>query len=850
MIAQLLGHCRILEKIGAGGMGEIYRAHDELLDRDVAIKVLPIGLIASDPARQALIREARLASSLNHPNICTIYEVGEFNGQVYIVMEYVQGRTLGLIIGDGLPTDTIVRYAIQITDAVIHAHARGVIHRDLKSSNVIISLEGQAKVLDFGLARRLQTGDLTTETISNISQTGDPPMAGTLGYLSPEVLQGKPASVRSDIWALGVVFHEMASGELPFTGRTGYELTSSILREPPKPLSERIPQGVKQIIHRCLVKEPEERYHQAAELRAAFDVISSSRPAHSLLASRFARRIAALTLSVIAAVATTYFVHGFKHESANAMKEKPILLALIPSRTQDADEATTALGNGLIENLTVKLTMLSENHLLEVIPASEMQATGVRSLEQARRDLGADLGLEVSVQRSGNMIRTSYILIDTKTMRPKRADTITGSASDPFAIEDELASSVANALAINLKPEEKQLLTSRGTTQPAAYDFYLQGRGYLQDFYNPESVKNAIQVFNHALETDPNYAPALAGLGQAYWYEYELTKQPGWIERARSSCNLATTKLSEKGDGHVCLGLVYNGTGEHKSAMDQYLRAVEMAPTDERAYAGLAIAYEGLGQIDSAETTFKKAISLRPNYSGGYNALGAFYLRHARYGDAEGMFSQMIALAPDSVAGYTNLGSTYLVQDRYAEALPMLERSVAIRPTGDAESNLATAYFQLHRFPESALMYEKAVKLDDQNYELWGNLGDAYYWTPGMRDRAPVAYRTAIHLAVARLKVNPQDATVLGYMAGYYAMLGDKRKALSTLDRALQFTAENADVLTSAAIVYNQFQDTEMAILYLRRAISAGASRATLRELPNFDNLREDSRFRQLLDVK
>jgi serine/threonine protein kinase/Flp pilus assembly protein TadD len=850
MIGQLIGHYRILGKIGAGGMGEVYQAHDDQLDRDVAVKVLRLGSLADGASREALLHEARLASALNHPNICTIYEVGEFKDQVYIVMEFVEGRTLRQLVGDGLPTDTIIRYAIQISDAVAHAHSRGVIHRDLKSSNIVVSSEGRAKVLDFGLAKRLRTEDLSQATLSKATLTDGAPIAGTLGYIAPELLQGKAASVRSDIWALGVVFHEMASGELPFTGRTGYELTSSILREEPRPLPDRIPQGMKGIIHRCLVKEPEQRYQRATEVRAGLDAIHSSDLVLSPMKSRLVRRIAIPAASLLALVATIYFIQRFKQNSVITKRDKSPLLALMSAPEQNTDEATRAFGNGLIENLTVKLTMLSEKRALQVVPVSEMRADGVTTLEQAHRELGANLGLEVSVRKSGSMIRASYILFDMEMMRPKRADTITAAASDTFVIEDELANSVVNALAIELRPDEKQSFMSRGTIEPEGYDFYLQGRGYLQDFHNPESLKSAIEVFNRALETDPNYAPALAGLGEAYWYEYELTKQSSWIKWAKSSCALATTKQNQMADGHICLGLVFNGTGDYEAAMQQYLRAVELAPTDDQAYAGLAVAYERLDKLDNAENTYKKAISLHPNYPGGYNALGAFYMRHARYGDAEHMFLQMVALAPNSIAGYTNLGSAYLVQGRYADALPLLERSVEIHPTAEAESNLGTAYFQLHRFSESAVTYEKATKLDDQDYEVWGNLGDAYYWAPGMRDRAPAAYQKAIVLALERLKINANDENTLAYLAGYYAMQGDRRDALTFLSRALQISSKNADVLTSAAIVHNQLGNTDMALLYLRKAITSGASRSTLTDLPNFDNLRDDSRFKQLMDAK
>lgn len=276
MIGRTLGHYRIVEKIGAGGMGEVYRAQDERLGRDIALKLLPVSALTDAAARARLLNEARTASALNHPHICTIYEVGEADGQSYIAMEFVEGRAVSaLLTADGLPVETIIRYATQIADALAHAHERGVIHRDLKSSNVVITPEGRAKVLDFGLAKRTLPDELTmaTQSYATLTETGG--ISGTLYYLAPEVLRGEPADARSDLWALGVVLYEMATGQLPFKGETGFELTSAVLRDPPPPLPARLPAGLRGVIQRCLVKEPAQRYQRASEVRAALEAIGS-----------------------------------------------------------------------------------------------------------------------------------------------------------------------------------------------------------------------------------------------------------------------------------------------------------------------------------------------------------------------------------------------------------------------------------------------------------------------------------------------------------------------------------------------------------------------------------------------
>jgi tRNA A-37 threonylcarbamoyl transferase component Bud32 len=274
MLGQTLGHYRILEPLGAGGMGVVYRARDQKLERDVALKVLPAGALAGQTARQRFHQEALALSRLNHPHICTIYEVGEADDQTYIAMELVEGRPLhALARDDGLPVETAIRYGTQIAGALVHAHERGILHRDLKSANVIMTPDGRAKVLDFGLAK--QAGEKQGEATRTQGLTEAGTVLGTLHYMAPEVLRGEPADARSDLWALGVMLYEMVSGRLPFAGQTGFETSSAILRESPASLPERVPAGLRAIIQRCLAKEAGERYQRASEVRAALEAVQS-----------------------------------------------------------------------------------------------------------------------------------------------------------------------------------------------------------------------------------------------------------------------------------------------------------------------------------------------------------------------------------------------------------------------------------------------------------------------------------------------------------------------------------------------------------------------------------------------
>jgi serine/threonine protein kinase len=277
MIGQVLGHYRIDAKLGEGGMGIVYRARDEFLHRDVALKVLSKGAVSTDSAREYLLHEARSSSALSHPNICTIHEVGELNGELYIVMELVQGKPLNtLVAGEGLPIESVLRYGVQIAAALSHSHGRNIIHRDLKSSNIVVTAEGLAKVLDFGLAKHSEQDFLegATQTISPVETAKG--LTGTLQYMAPETLRGMEADHRIDIWALGVVLYEAASGQLPFKGRTAFEISSSILHDLPPQLPSRVPTGVWAIIQRCLSKEPAHRYQQAGEAQAALEAVQSA----------------------------------------------------------------------------------------------------------------------------------------------------------------------------------------------------------------------------------------------------------------------------------------------------------------------------------------------------------------------------------------------------------------------------------------------------------------------------------------------------------------------------------------------------------------------------------------------
>jgi serine/threonine protein kinase/tetratricopeptide (TPR) repeat protein len=838
-------------------MGVVYRAEDTALGRTVALKFLPPQIVHDPKQVQRFREEARTASALNHPNICTIYEVAEEQGEMFIAMEFVEGRPLSESIRDGrMSTSSVVRYARQIAGALEHAHTRGVIHRDLKPLNIVITPEGDAKILDFGLAKRTDPNDVNRKTLQAATATTIG-LAGTMPYLSPEQLQGGEASARSDIWALGIVMYEMATGVKPFTGDNLYRLCTGIINEPIPALPETVPPGLAAVIRRSLEKEPSRRYQRAGEVRAALEalepssavsIVSTVKEKPNLGFVRWVAIAAVVALITSGALWLAKRSHTVTKTSTEAPGQRVQLAVISPdTNNTNSQPSEEAFDNGLVDTLTSGLTELSERHHLAVIPPSEMRAHHVQTLEAARQQFGVNYGLMLNIQRAAGQVRVNYSLVDARSHEQLRGGTITAGASDPFALQDQVSARVTELLKLELEPQEQKTLSAHGTSEPAAYDFYLRGLGYLRNYDKEENIDNAISVFRHALEKDSGFAGAYAGLGEAYWQKFEQTHDKHLVADATKACQVALEKDPGLTQGHTCLGRVYQGTGKYELAAREYQHASESEPTLDAAQSGLARAYESLNRLQEAEQSYKAVIALRPDYWAGYNRLGTFYLRNGRLEEAAQMYTQVTSLVPDSFVGFANLGITRIQQGRYTEAIEPLNQSLKIRKTGDGMSNLATAYFQSRRYTDAARSLEEATTLDARNYEIWGNLGDAYYWAPGMRERAAGAYRRALELGEEQRKVNPRDAHMLSYLAEYHAMLGEKQRAQLRIGEAEKLAPRDPEVLYYAAMVYVQAGDQKKSLDMLERAVASGYPAAGVRDTPNFSVLENDPRYRALI---
>ena len=862
LIGRRIGRFDVEEQLGVGGMGEVYRAHDPQLRRDVAIKRLPTELAEDAERRRSFLQEARSAARISNQQVAGLFDVLEEGDELYLVMEYVKGTTLRDRLERSIPLPEFLDIAVQCAEGLSAAHNESIVHGDIKPENIMIGPQGDVKLLDFGVARWAAAGQEATYLTTDLL-----PLAGTVSYMPPELLLGRRTDHRVDIFSLGVVFYEMLTEQHPFLGPTMAATGDRILHEAPAPVSLVTPptrSDLQAVLNKMLAKDPNERYATAADLGADLRAIRANltspevRPPSPARGPRFSRwAIVAAFVAPVAAIALLWGASGVFDRSVDSPPSSPTaavfdasdwIIAVLPAGGAIAeDPEIAALNDGLVATLTARLTQLTRSHDLQVIPTSALRERSIDGLGMARRELGVTLVLNFEAHRIGDSFRVNVSLVDTQELRQLDADTVDAGVDDLIALEEQVSIRALRMLRIELLPMEQGLLAA-GTDNPRAHAYYLRGRGYLEDA-NAESTDAAVTLFEQALRVDPEYARAHAGLGRAFWHKYELTEDSAWASRATAACDEAVALEELDAAGRLCLGVVYNGTGRYAEAAAELEQAVRLEPTEDTAYIELANAYLGAGQLDRAEATYEEAIGVRPHYWAGYSWLGTFYFRQGRIPETIDAFEQAAQLAPDSYRGFSNLGVAYYYAERWVDAQRAFERALEINPDYSfAISNLGTLYFYEGRYADSARMFEQAVELEDRNYIRWGNLADAYYWAPGERDKAAGTYHRAIALAEEQLAINSSDPEVRQIIARHYAKVGEPDAALQHIQAALQLAPTEPDVLQGAAHVYIVLEERERAVEYILQAIEAGYPRAEIRADPLFRELLDEPRLRRALE--
>ena len=857
------GAYEILEPLGKGGMGEVYRARDTRLGRLVAIKLVSAHLQHDPIAAERLGREARLASSLNHPGIVTVYDVGQSEGRPFVVMELINGRSVSARLTEGsMKVREAIDIAAQVAEALSAAHDAGIVHRDLKPQNIMITPDGRAKIVDFGLSKMAigqagaddQTTDGQTLTVNNA-------ILGTAGYMSPEQVTGRPTDARADQFALGAVLYEMLTRRRAFHRNSTIQTMSAILEDDPPPLNTvcpAAPWAVVTIVNRCLSKHPDGRYAStkdlARDLREALEaVVAGTRPlpTHQTTVRRWAWPTA-----TILACATVAVMAGLVWQRGSAPAPAPAAavpamrqIAVLPFVNITKDPLDQIFSDGLAETLASSLTQLERfQRTLRVVPASEVRSQRITSAKDARQAFGATLAISGSIQRGPSSVRLTLNLIDAAQLVQLASRTIEMSLGQAAAIEETVVSATTALLDLQLEPEARQALTAGGTAAPGAYESFVRGRGYLQRFdRGAENVDRAIEALTNAVTADPRYALAHSALGEAYSHKYDLDHQSQWLDRAAENGEKALAIDNRLAPVHVTLALVARVRGRYEEAVAVAQRATELDPTSSDAYRELGRAYESLNRPADAEATYRKAIDARPDDWLAYNTLGSFFLGKGRLPEAEAAFRRVMELTPDNTRAYNNLGATYFRMNRPDEAAAMWERSTSLRPTYAAASNLGSYYYGLGRYADAARAFERAVILRPSDHQVWRNLGAALYWAPGERPKAKAAYEKAVGLAENERRVNPRQPSLLAELADAYSMLGRRAEATDAAAAVERLGATDADALFNVASAYEQIGERALALHWLQKAAAAGYSGDAIERSPGLAALRKDVRFVRLV---
>jgi serine/threonine-protein kinase len=848
-----LGPYAIVSLLGRGGMGEVYRAVDTRIDRSVAIKILPADAAANVERRQRFEREARAIARLNHPHICVLYDVGHQDDVEFLVMEYLEGETLVARLSRGaLPLDEALRHAAALADALARAHHLGVIHRDIKPANIFLTPTG-AKLLDFGLAKRREVdavhalghlGELSTA--EGLSRDGA--LIGTYVYMAPEQLEGHPADVRTDIFALGLVIYEMITGRKAFEKPSQAGIIAAILTEEPRPvtaLQPGVPKEVERVVRTCLAKNPNERWQDAGDLGREFAWLAAASDSGTRRQPVRLRRPRLLWLltGIALAVAATFGLSTLWHRRGVTQPRRS--LVVLPCRAIGDDAMTQAYCDGLADTLSAKLMPVTGPNGLQMTSTLEAREQRITDAAAARRQFGATLVLEGSVLRSGGELRVNYAIVDTNTSTQLDAFSMTGASNDPFALQDRVTDWAVRALVLKVNQPEQRALASHGTQNAAAYELYLQGRGFLLDPQKPENVDSAIRFFERAVAMDSRFALAHAGVGRAYLLKYITTKDPAWVVRGEGACDQATSLDESLPEAHICLGTLKNGVGSYKIAIREFQKALEQDPTSDEAYIGLAQAQEQLGDLPAAEQTYRHAVALRPQYWAAHTWLANFYRSRARYSEAADEYRQAVRLTPNNPKAYSDLAVAYGSLGNYTEAIRALNKSVELQPTFAGYTNLGATYFRMRQFDDAIRAFERARTFRPKEGTVIGSLARACYWK-GDKDRAKALYAEALAQAQTDLAVNPRVADLHILLAEYHSKLGNRAEAFEEVARAGDITS-NPHLLLFEAFVYNQFGDRGGALNALELAKKGGLPIAELRAWPELDTLRSEPRFQALL---
>lgn len=853
---------RVERLLGQGGMGAVYLAYDQDLGRQVALKLVRPELMVHPEAMARFRQELLLASKISHRNILRIHDLGDAGGMKFISMAFVDGEDLHhLLFREGkLPIERMLNITRQLCAALDAAHSEGVVHRDLKPQNIMLGKDDQVFVSDFGLAKSLGA-------VNSLTQSGE--MLGTPRYMAPEQVEAKSVDARTDIYALGLIFYEMVTGDVPFTAETTLQLMYKRAHEippAPKTIVPDLPDWLNNVIMKCLERDPAHRYQSTREILADIDAqrkpelapanaqtmympAGAARPVEKK--SEIKKRI---LLSIVASLVTSgaitlmvpqtrHAIFGNKSGTTAAVRKS---VAVLPLKIIGDEKSLDYIGAGVGEALIAKLSQVSG---VSVTSSNAVDKLGkIDSEINAGKALGANYVFGGTLQGSNDKLLIVMSLDDVKTGNkvwgPKSFE---GGTGDLLTLEDQIYNEAVNALQLKLSATEIAQTGGRPTESFTAYQLYLQGRNALRGKPDAKTVESAIDTFQKAVSEDPQFALAYTGIADASLQRYRDTKDSKWTEKASAAAEQAARLQDNLPEAHFSRGSVYSATGKTESAIVELQHAVELAPSSDEGYRRLGDAYRSAGRKQEALKAYSKAIEINEYYWYNYLVRGNANFFWGDNDDAAADYKRVTELAPTNSKGFSNLGAVFLQQGKWLDAVPYLKKATDLDPNlVNAWSNLGTAYFYLKKYDESAKYFQKAVELSPNDQLNVGNLAESYRWM-GDQARTNATFDQAIALAQKQLQVNPKDKFTLGSLGLYYAKKGDDKTAQQYIRRARALDNKDVSLAFNEACINAIAGHNDEALKALRDALANGYPVGQIKEDPDIQRLASNAGYTQLL---